>query len=60
MWNELVKIIQYPDISLEDKNKASILLNQLNTASGAYFMRDEIENFVENMVSKHTDILTYK
>jgi hypothetical protein len=60
MWNELVKIIQYPDISLEDKNKASILLDQLNTASGAYFMRDEIENFVENMVSKHTDILTYK
>lgn len=60
MWNELVKIIQYPNIDAEDKKMASMLLNQLNTASGAYFMRKEIENFVDNMVSKHSDILTYK
>ena len=60
MWNELVKIMQYPNVSVEDKNMASMLLNQLNTASGAYFLRDEIEIFVDNMVSKHSDILTYK
>jgi ribosomal protein L24 len=60
MWNELVKIKQYPNISIEDKNMASMLLNQLNTASGAYFMRKEIEIFIDNMVSKHSDILTYK
>lgn len=60
MWNELVKIKQYPNIDAEDKKKASMLLNQLNTASGAYFMREEIEIFIDNMVSKHSDILTYK
>lgn len=60
MWNELVKIKQYPNISVEDKNMASLLLNHLNTASGAHFLRKEIEIFVENMVSKHSDILTYK
>ena len=38
----------------------SLLLNHLNTASGAHFLRKEIEIFVDNMVSKHSDILTYK
>ena len=60
MWNELVKIKQYPNISIEDKDIASHYLNQLNTASGAYFCRKEIEIFIDNMVSKHSDILTYK
>lgn len=60
MWNELVKIKQYPNISIEDKNIASHYLNGLNTASGAYFLRKEIEIFINNMVSKHSDILTYK
>lgn len=60
MWNELVKIKQYPNISIEDKNMASMLLNQLQTASGAHFLRKEIDIFVDNMVSKHSDILTYK
>lgn len=60
MWNELVKIYQYPNISVEDKNIARLLLDQLKTASGKYFLRKEIEIFVENMVSKHSDILTYK
>ena len=60
MWNNLVKILYYPNIDAEDKKMASMLLNQLNTASGAHFLRDEIDIFVENMVSKHSDILTYK
>jgi predicted HicB family RNase H-like nuclease len=60
MWNELVKIIQYPNIDAEDKKMASMLLNQLKTASGACFLRKEIDIFVDNMVSKHSDILTYK
>ena len=60
MWNELVKIKQYPNVSIEDKKMVSSLLNQLNTASGAYFLRKEIEIFVDNMVSKYSDILTYK
>ena len=60
MWNELVKIYQYPNISVEDKNMARMLLDQLKTASGAYFCRKEIEIFIDNMVSKHSDILTYE
>lgn len=60
MWNELVKILYYPNIDAEDKKMASMLLSQLNTASDAYFLRKEIEIFVENMVSKHSDILIYK
>lgn len=60
MWNELVKIYQYPNISVEDKNIARLLLDQLKTASGEYFLRKEIEIFIENMVSKYSDILTYK
>lgn len=60
MWNELVKIKQYPNISIEDKDIASYYLSCLNTASGKYFLSKEIELFIENMVSKHSDILTYK
>lgn len=60
MWNNLVKILYYPNIDAEDKKMASMLLNQLNTASGKHFLREEIEIFVDNMVSKHSDILIYK
>ena len=60
MWNKLVRILYYPNIDAKDKKMASMLLNQLNTASGKHFLRDEIEIFIENMVSKHSDILTYK
>ena len=60
MWNELVKIKQYPNIDAEDKDIASYYLSCLNTASGAYFLRKKIEIFIDNMVSKHSDILTYK
>lgn len=60
MWNNLVKILYYPNIDAEDKKMASMLLNQLNTASGKHFLRKEIEIFVDNMVAKHSDILTYK
>lgn len=60
MWNNLVKILYYPNIDAEDKKMASMLLNQLNTASGKDFLREDIEIFVEKMVSKHSDILTYK
>lgn len=60
MWNKLVRILYYPNIDAKDKKMASMLLNQLNTASGKHFLRDEIEIFIENMVSKYSDILTYK
>ena len=60
MWNKLVKILYYPNIDAEDRKMASMLLNQLNTASGKHFLREEIEIFVDDMVSKHSDILTYK
>lgn len=60
MWNKLVKILYYPNIDAEDKKMAQMFLNQLNTASGKYFLRKEIETFIENVVSKHSDILTYK
>lgn len=60
MWNKLIKILYCPKTSVEDKKMASMYLNQLNTASGAHFLRKEIEIFIENMVSKHSVILTYK
>ena len=58
MWNELVKVIKYDKVSQEDKDHARLLLNQLNTAGGSYFMREEITNFLENIVDKYGTIPT--
>ena len=58
MWNELVRVIKYDKVSQEDKDHASLLLNQLNTAGGSYFMRKEITNFLEDMYEKYGTIPT--
>ena len=58
MWNKLVMVIKYDKVSQEDKDHARLLLNQLNTASGSYFMRKEITNFFEDMVDKYGTIPT--
>lgn len=58
MWNELVMVIKYDRVEEEDRNHARLLLSHLNTASGSYFMRKEITNFLENMVEKYGDIPT--
>ena len=56
MWNELVRVIKYDKVSKEDKEHASLLLNQFNTAGGSYFMRKEITNFLEDMYEKYGNI----
>lgn len=53
MYNELVRIIKNDKISKEDKNKAKMLLNQLTTASGAYFLKKEIQYFIEEIDEKY-------
>lgn len=58
MYNELVMIIKYDKVSQEDKDHARLLLNQLNTASGAYFLKKEITYFLEDMVEKYGIIPT--
>ena len=58
MWNELVRVIKYDKVSQEDKDHARLLLNQLNTASGAYFLKKEITYFLEDMVEKYGTIPT--
>lgn len=58
MWNELVLVIKYDKVSQEDKDHARLLLGQLNTAGGSYFMRKEIAYFLEDMVDKYGTIPT--
>lgn len=58
MWNELVMVIKYDKVSQEDKDYARLLLNQLDTAGGHYFMRKEIANFLEDMADKYGTIPT--
>jgi C-terminal processing protease CtpA/Prc len=58
MWNELVRVIKYDKVSQEDKDHARLLLNQLNTASGAYFLKKDITYFLEDMVNKYGTIPT--
>lgn len=58
MWNKLIMVIKYDKVSQEDKNHARLLLSQLNTSGGKYFMRKEITYFLENMVDKYGTIPT--
>lgn len=58
MWNKLVMVIKYDKVSQEDKDYARLLLNQLNTASGAYFLKKDITYFLEEMVVKYGTIPT--
>ena len=53
MWNELIKVIKYENIDQNDKVKAEMLLNSLNTAAGATLMRKEIQCFLEEMENKY-------
>ena len=56
MWNELVMVINYNKVSQEDKNHARLLLRQLDTAGGAYFLKKEITYFLEDMYEKYGNI----
>ena len=58
MYNALVMVIKYDKVSQEDKDHARLLLGQLNTASGAYFLKKEITYFLEDMVEKYGTIPT--
>ena len=58
MYNALVMVIKYDKVSQEDKDHARLLLNQLNTAGGSYFMRKEITNFLEDTADKYGTIPT--
>lgn len=56
MWNKLVMVINYDKVSQEDKDLARLLLRQLDTAGGAYFLKKEITHFLENMYEKYGNI----
>lgn len=58
MWNELVKVIKYYKVDKEDRERARLLLSQLNTASGNHLMRKEITYFLDDMVEKYGEIPT--
>ena len=53
MYNELVKVIKYYKVDKEDREKARLLLSQLNTAGGRHLMRKEITYFLDDMVEKY-------
>jgi hypothetical protein len=44
-WNELVKVIDDKSVSSDIRSHATMLLNQLNTASGSR-VKPEIESFL--------------
>lgn len=48
VWNDLIKVLDNPEVSDEDKAHAKMLLGQYNTASGRR-MRDEIVNFINGL-----------
>lgn len=56
MWNELVMIIKSDKVEEEEKNYARLLLKQLNTASGSYFLKKEIKYFLDDMADKYGNI----
>jgi hypothetical protein len=56
MWNELVRVINYDKIKQEDADHARLLLRQLDTAGGRYFMKKEITYFLEDMYEKYGNI----
>ena len=58
MYNELVRVINYDNVSEEDENHARLLLSQLKTAGGRHLMRKEITYFLEDMVEKYGTIPT--
>jgi hypothetical protein len=49
-------VIKYDKVSQEDIDHARLLLNQLNTAGGAYFLKKEITYFLEDMYEKYGNI----
>jgi hypothetical protein len=53
MWNKLVMIIKSDKVEDEEKKYARLLLNQLNTASGSYFLKKEIKYFLDDMADKY-------
>ena len=60
MYNELVRVINYDNVSEEDENHARLLLSQLKTAGGRHLMRKEIAYFLEDMVEKYGDAILTK
>ena len=58
MYNELVMFIKYDKVEKEDKDYARLLLSQLNTAGGSYFLKKEIKYFLDNMADKYGNIAT--
>lgn len=56
MWNELVMIIKSDKVEDEEKKYARLLFNQLNTASGSYFLKKEIKYFLDDMADKYGNI----
>lgn len=53
MWNKLIKVIKNDKVDMKDKNYATMLLGQLNTAGGKELMKNEVERFINDIDEKY-------
>lgn len=53
MWNKLIKVIKNDKVDMKDKDYATMLLGQLNTAGGKELMKNEVERFINDIDEKY-------
>lgn len=53
MWNKLVKVIKNDKVDMNDKDYATLLLGQLNTAGGKELLKNEVERFLIGIEEKY-------
>lgn len=53
MWNKLIKVIKNDKVDMKDKDYATMLLGQLNTAGGKELMKNEVEHFLIDIDEKY-------
>jgi hypothetical protein len=53
MWNKLVKVIKNDKVNMNDKDYATLLLGQLNTAGGKELLKNEVERFLIGIEEKY-------
>lgn len=53
MWNKLIKVINNDKVDMKDKDYATLLLGQLNTAGGKELLKNEVEHFLIDIDEKY-------
>lgn len=53
MWNKLIKVIKNDKVDMKDKDYATMLLGQLNTAGGKELLKNEVEHFLIDIDEKY-------